>query len=720
MDLFDQESEVPNRESGKLYQDQIYGAKTLSPLAVAVIDSPEFQRLGGLRQLGFSDVVYRGARHSRLEHSIGTYLICRQIMRRIVQNHERLNLEHPGKHVSAKYRQFPANSELDPTTNSLQARWRGLMEVVSVAALVHDIGHVPFGHTLEDEFTGIFLRHDRLAGPRLFEMLFSESSTLAKVFSDSPPWLTGITNEEIRQLIYVILNWKEKIEPLQNFESILKDEIDAAQARKGAGDSHLKRLRKLEHWYAEFSKGDEPLFQPFMSDIIGNTICGDLLDYLPRDRKNLGMEARHHDRLQRYFTIRPGTLHQNEGLRMSIMVTRKGRGGQRRDVASAVLDIMRERFEMAEAVFYHHKKAAASAMLAKLAELAEMVEQDSAKSETPLRVKPRDDEAIYPAPWSEPPLDGNAPPHMTHLSDAELIEYLGSKLTVTLRDKKQEAYYRELQRRLFLSLRYRRREMYRTLLVIDVDLVGASTHPISHFIRKWRGEKGTPDNSGRREIEAMLAEAGGAKDGEVILYCPDSDMQSKEIDARLEIQEKKILPLRVQDSFVYKRDIETLQHYYKSLWRAYLFVAPNVFADKLRCRKIVDAFCSELAVDRQEAYKKVRGHNFDDRVATVPERMPPAEIESAELTEEFIFSRLKPALGENADDEKAVREYVPSFLRRLSGRKGPERARIVAEVIEILEEGAREAPLLLNRFDFKRFKQQFERLLRRKHGGEAE
>jgi DNA primase len=43
------------------------------------------------------------------------------------------------------------------------------------------------------------------------------------------------------------------------------------------------------------------MFHPFMSDIVGNTICGDLLDYLPRDRQNLGMEARLHTRLQICF-----------------------------------------------------------------------------------------------------------------------------------------------------------------------------------------------------------------------------------------------------------------------------------------------------------------------------------------------------------------------------------------------------------------------------------
>src|SRR2546423_7072554 len=55
----------------KLYQDEIYGTKELSPLAVAVIDTPEFQRLGTINQLGFTHTVFRGANHQRLDHSIG-------------------------------------------------------------------------------------------------------------------------------------------------------------------------------------------------------------------------------------------------------------------------------------------------------------------------------------------------------------------------------------------------------------------------------------------------------------------------------------------------------------------------------------------------------------------------------------------------------------------------------------------------------------------------
>ncbi|HSE26401.1 MAG TPA: HD domain-containing protein, partial [Pyrinomonadaceae bacterium] len=192
---------------GKLYQDQLYGTKVLSPLAVAVIDSPEFQRLSGLKQLGFADVMYRAARHSRFEHSVGTYFISRTIMRRIVQNHERLNMVHPGEYLSASFRYVPANSNLSKNVKTFQSLWRGMSEVVSTAALLHDVGHVPFGHTLEDEFAGLYERHDSLAGPRFYEMLFNAESDLAAVFSDANPrWLPEIPNNTFRRLVYVILS----------------------------------------------------------------------------------------------------------------------------------------------------------------------------------------------------------------------------------------------------------------------------------------------------------------------------------------------------------------------------------------------------------------------------------------------------------------------------------------------------------------------------------
>ena len=573
-------------EIGKIYQDQVYDAKVLSRLAVEIIDSGEFQRLSELRQLGYSNIVFRGARHTRFEHSIGTYFISRTIMRRIVQNHERLGLEHPGEHLADVFKFNPPNTDLPQRKVTKQSKWRGLTEVVSAAALLHDLGHVPFGHTLEDEYAGLFKRHDNMGGARLYKMMFDDASELARVFTDRyEPWFEKITNRDLGQLIYVLLNWGERTDPRKGFDDRLREAKDKATTQQAVG-----RLNDLEDWYRRFTR--EGIFHPFMSDIVGNTICADLLDYLPRDRKNLGMEPRFHSRLQRYITVRRGTLYPGEGLRLSIMVTRMGHGGQRRDVATEVLAIMRERYEMAERVFYHHKKAAASAMLAKLYEI------------TAERSRPRDDEDIYPAPWSHNGPVPSRPPHMVHLSDSELVEYLGH---AELTDSENSA----LQRRLYVGLRFRRKGIYRTLLVLDTDLVRLSAHKVAYFVEALRGSEEKPSSEGRNSLERQLEEAAKLSPGSVILYCPSADMQSKEVDARLEIKQSAVLPLRVQREFAYFADVRVLQEYYSELWRMYVFVDPGVFDNASQCKTMVDALCDHFHIPRTQAYLKVRTHKFD-------------------------------------------------------------------------------------------------------------
>lgn len=646
----------------KLYQDQLYGAKVLTPLAVALMDSAEFQRLAGLRQLGFADIVYRGAQHTRFAHSVGTYLISRTIMRRIVQNHERLGLEHPGSYLSPRYWVVPSNAGgvgIDPKRPTYQSLWRGLTEVVSAAALIHDISHVPFGHTLEDEFAGLYKRHDRLAGPRLYEMIFNESSDIAGVFSDArPPWLPNIDNITLRQLIYVILSWKEHIEPPLGFPLLLEQSIAKAEKSRPKDAPHHSRLVQLSEWHRSFA--DSSMFHPFMSDIIGNTICADLLDYLPRDRENLGMESRQHTRIQRYFTIREGAYYQDEGRRLSIMVTRKGRGGQRPDVATAVLDIMHERYEMAERVFYHHKKAAASAMLAKLVELA---------SERRPRGDDNDD-SIYPAPWTDDDADDQPSiPHVAHLSDTGMIDYLGNVPV--------PANHRVLQRRLYTALRFRRPHMYRTLLVVDPGLVQASPYEITYFAQALRGTSEEPSSVGRRDLETFLASAAGEPEGEVLVYCPSPAMQSKEVDARLEIEENRVLPLRVQTrAFVYRADVDVLSQYYEALWRLYILVSPSLFGDATKCQALVDAFCSRYRIENLLlAYRKVRSHDF-----TISEGITCSRAFAAvsDFVDQLPFGELPRQVAARLLTEAAQDKHFLADLT--SGADGQDRLSVLLDV----------------------------------------
>lgn len=183
---------APRRIPGrKLYQDEIYGSKELSPLAVALIDTPEFQRLGHIYQLGMTYTIFRGANHRRLDHSIGTYFMSRTLMRRIVQNHARYHpidfdaFAHPGQCLSPRlYLKAPATAPEDQCRYSSMGRWRGLTEIVSAAALLHDLGHVAVGHTLEDEFS-VLNKHDELGGPRLFEFLYGPRSSKEEKEGDS-------------------------------------------------------------------------------------------------------------------------------------------------------------------------------------------------------------------------------------------------------------------------------------------------------------------------------------------------------------------------------------------------------------------------------------------------------------------------------------------------------------------------------------------------------
>ena len=86
-----------------------------------VIQTPPFQRMRRIRQLGFSELVFPGATHTRFAHSLGVFHMARALMR-VIRRH----VEASGK----RYRDHQA-------------------QVALAAALLHDVGHGMFSHAFE-------------------------------------------------------------------------------------------------------------------------------------------------------------------------------------------------------------------------------------------------------------------------------------------------------------------------------------------------------------------------------------------------------------------------------------------------------------------------------------------------------------------------------------------------------------------------------------------
>src|SRR5438067_4431683 len=112
---------------GKLIRDAVHGDIEVSSLEVELMDTPEFQRLRGIKQLGTAYLVFPSAVHTRFEHSLGTSWMAHRILAAVRRT---------------------ASVSVDEE------------KLTRVASLLHDITHIPFGHTLEDE-RRVLPRHDK-------------------------------------------------------------------------------------------------------------------------------------------------------------------------------------------------------------------------------------------------------------------------------------------------------------------------------------------------------------------------------------------------------------------------------------------------------------------------------------------------------------------------------------------------------------------------------
>jgi uncharacterized protein len=178
--------------TGRTYHDPLHGAIALDgsdsteALLIKLIDTPAFQRLRRVRQLGAASMTFHGAESSRFTHSLGVMAIARRAFDRLAQH-------------------YP---ELQP-----------YRATVLCAALLHDIGHGPFSHTCEEVFGS---HHERWT-----ERIIRESAPVRDLLDQFDPDL-------IEQMVLVY----HKRHPLPLVWQLVTSQLDCDRLDYLMRDSH--------------------------------------------------------------------------------------------------------------------------------------------------------------------------------------------------------------------------------------------------------------------------------------------------------------------------------------------------------------------------------------------------------------------------------------------------------------------------------------------------
>ena len=157
----------------------------LAQLAWKLINTPEFQRLRRIKQLGVSEFVFPSAVHTRFAHSIGVFHSARELVRIIERE-----------------------------TTAVRPFDRHRADVATIAALLHDLGHGPFSHTFEGVQTsrGVGRRHEEWTA----EIIRNADGAICPVLEAHR---AGIT-EEVASLLAAE-------DPIDIYHAVLSSSFDA-------------------------------------------------------------------------------------------------------------------------------------------------------------------------------------------------------------------------------------------------------------------------------------------------------------------------------------------------------------------------------------------------------------------------------------------------------------------------------------------------------------
>jgi len=442
-------------------RDSVHGDVYLTDEELTLLDTPEVQRLRGVKQLGTAYLVFPGATHTRFEHSIGTLHLTQRMI-------DAINL----------------NFELDPRSclgvSDEEAR------VIRIASLLHDVTHIPFGHNIEDQ-TGLVPRHDT---PARYRELLGGDTVLARRLAE-----LGVVRDVL---------------------AILTEDVGEG----GRGSGGVPR-----YW----------------CQVVSDTICSDLFDYLARDAYYTGLRLGVDSRLVNYFKIdrRTGNLFIDVAKRNLL----------REDILSEMVRMLEARYYFSERVYYHHAKVAAGALVSRAVELALVA---------------------------------------GCVEERDLYGQTDDSLLALLEERAERADERTMERIRALIASFRGRRLLKRACVFPrYENQGAQEELVSRYFARGR-------HAERQALEERISSAvrrSAGRDVEVIVYCPAAHMQLKEVATHVRWPaHDEVRPLAAFGERVPR--LADLERSYRDLWKFYVFAGT---ADPALLREIQRVSVKELA-----------------------------------------------------------------------------------------------------------------------------
>ena len=517
-----------------------------------VINTLTFQRLFKIKQLGLAYMVYPYATHMRGAHSLDCMYWAQQIVH---------SLESKGF--------------LDENKNSKQ------IEIIRLAALLHDIMHIPYGHALEDEI-GILARHDK--GNRIDIMLNRIAQEVPSIEGHPALSLAKPRKEDYEKVLGLLEDVRKVL-----WTIALHDEAS----------NEGKPILESEYYY--------------MADIIGNTMCADLLAYIDKDVDYTGIEKKPGG--YRIFDYMELAEDKAGRTRLAIRLTK---AGIRSDIISAIQGILEVRYVLTEQVIYHHAKCAASAMLGKLATLCGITESEE--------LYEIGDEGFMA---------------LLERKIADLPEYTqdGRPLKGVAANLLKKLDSRNLHKRI-----YRITERARK----DYD----STHETS-LVEKYRSPVA------REAVENLVETTFGLEPGSVILFCPLPKMALKEARVMVvydKVQEAlngiSVKPVAVelrgeelaQDYPDISRRVLSLENQYLSLWSFYGFLDPEKFGYSAGVKNLLEELVDVKSDKLLELYLNEKKQYQESK------RIEQAQVDSRKTARAQVYSTVLEGVARGGSD----------------------------------------------------------------------